>query len=251
MPRLYAAIALFACALYAWAALGQARVGDLPPTARPAAYPARIDGRVAHSLEEARFLAGRVRPGHPVTVASEAGERTVPASRAVPVGSQAIALMVAFAFAAACVFAFAGRAAGEPARTFFWGSFGYGLAVATGGVHLGATLPSLLRIASTVLTPLLLVRVAFVFPRRASWPSARALAWILPLAGGVVAAMYGGAFLDYGDSSSWTQLEAAQRVAFAWIVMVTVSGAYLVWRNSRTAELARERRQAKWVAWGI
>jgi len=247
MPRLYAAIALFACALYAWAAIGQSRIGALAPADEPRAYPATVDGRVVASAEEARFVAGRVTPDGTLQVDG----RVVTAQRAVPPVSQVIAILVAFAFAAACLFAFAGRAQGEPARTFFWGSFGYGLAVSTGGVHWGATLPSLLRIASTVLTPLLLVRVAFVFPRRASWPSARALAWVLPLAGLVVAAMYAGAFLDYGDSSSWVQLEAAQRVAFAWIVLITVSGAYLVWRNSRTAELARERRQAKWVAWGV
>lgn len=248
MPRLYAAIALLALALYAWAAIGQSRIGALDPSDEPRAYPATVDGRAVASAEEARFVTGRVTPGAVVRV----DDRLATARRAIPPVSQAIAILVAFAFAAACLFAFAGRAGTEPARTFFWGSFGYGLAVAAGGVHLGAILASLLRIASTVLTPLLLVRVAFVFPRRASWPSARALAWVLPLAGLVVAFVYGGAFLAYArGNGSFVQLEGAQRVAFAWIVLVTVSGAYLVWRNSRTAELARERRQAKWVAWGV
>jgi len=255
MPRLYAAIALFACALYAWAAIGQSRIGDLPPFARPTAYPARVDGRVAHSLEEARFLAGRVRPGHPVTIESAAGTRTVPASRAVPVGSQAIAFVVAFAFAAACLFAFAGRAASEPARTFFWGSFGYGLAIATGGVHLhpgGALLPAFLRIAGTVLTPLLLVRVAFVFPRPAQWRIPRAAAGLLGAGGAIVTFLFAGALSAYArGEGTWEQLRGFERLADAWIVLVTVTGATLVWRNSRVAELARERRQAKWVAWGV
>jgi signal transduction histidine kinase len=181
-------------------------------------------------------------------------DRTVPAQRAVPVGSQAISFVVALAFAAACLFAFAGRAASEPARTFFWGSFGYGLAVATGGVHLhpGSDLPALLRIGSIVLTPLLLVRIAFVFPRPAHWRSVHAIAGFLLAGGALVAGMYAASFLAYAHGvGTWERLRAFERIADAWIVLVTVTGATLVWRNSRSAELARERRQAKWVAWGV
>jgi hypothetical protein len=171
----------------------------------------------------------------------------------VPVGSQAISFVVALAFAAACLFAFAGRAAEEPARTFFWGSFGYGLAVATGGVHLdpGSNLPALLRIASVVLTPLLLVRVAFVFPRPARWRSAHLIAALLVACGALVAALYADAYLAYAqETGTWERLRAFERLADAWIVR-SRSPARPWLAQQPPAELARERRQAKWVAWGV
>jgi hypothetical protein len=102
--------------------------------------------------------------------------------------SQAIAILVAFAFAAACLFAFAGRAGTEPARTFFWGSFGYGLAVATGGVHLGAV-ARLAACASRARcsrrSSSCGSRSCFRAAPRGRRP--RALAWVLPIAGLVVA----------------------------------------------------------------
>src|SRR6185503_21013607 len=106
MPRLYAAIALLACALYAWAAIGQSRIGALARADEPRAYPATVDGRPVASAEEARFMAGRVPPGATLRVDNQ----LVTAERAVPPVSQAIAILVAFAFAAACLFAFAARA---------------------------------------------------------------------------------------------------------------------------------------------
>src|SRR5262245_55731233 len=90
MPRLYATIALLACALYAWAAIGQSRIGALHPADEPRAYPATVDGRAVGSAEEARFVAGRVTPRSVVRV----DDRLATARNAVPPISEAIAFLV-------------------------------------------------------------------------------------------------------------------------------------------------------------
>ena len=257
-PRFHAIFALLGCVLYAWCALEQGSVGALAPGDLPRSWPARVAGWTVHSAAEASFAAGAVRPGQPVTVVDEAGPRVMRAIRGVPPVSIAIALLVALAFGAACLLAFAGHATHEPARSFFWGCFGYGLAIASQGVHGAAAvgsaiaLISLLRIASIVLTPLLLLRVALVFPRPAAWPWARRLAPGLAIVALAIAAFQGAAYLAYvrGDGA-WQRMRIGERIGDMWIIAIVALGITLVWRNVRSVELARERQQAKWVAWGI
>ena len=258
LPRFHTIFALLGCALYTWCALAQGSVGALAPGDLPRSWPARVAGWTVHSEAEARFAAGATRPGQPVTVVDGAGPRMVHAIRGVTPLSIAIALLVALAFGAACLLAFAGVATREPARSFFWGCFGYGLAIASQGVH-GAgsvgspvAITSLLRIGSIVLTPLLLLRVAFVFPRPVAWPWARRLAPGLAVAGLAITAFQAGAYLAYvrGDGT-WQHMRVGERIGDVWIIAIVALGITLVWRNVRSVELARERQQAKWVAWGI
>jgi hypothetical protein len=64
MPRLPCS----PCALYAWAAIGQSRIGALAPADEPRATPPPSTAAPVATAEEARFVAGRVPPGALVQV---------------------------------------------------------------------------------------------------------------------------------------------------------------------------------------
>jgi signal transduction histidine kinase len=237
-----------------------AGVGAFAPGEGPEAFPARVDGVEVRSPAEAAFRGEATAPGGQAVLERAGVARVVPVVPAHGPAYLAITALTALAFWLACLLAFAGRADTEPARSFFWASFVYGLAIAAGGVHRPAApaavhaLPSLLRIAALSVAPALFVRIAFLFPRRdPRWPRLRAgvvLAALAVLAAVAQIAAYLGAVAG-ADSASFARWQAAERAGQALTVALVALGIVQLVRNTRAAELSRERRQAKWIGWGV
>lgn len=119
---------------------------------------------------------------------------------------------------------------------------------------LGFVLPSLY-LAALSLIPPLFVRFSLAFPRRmpalADHPL---LARAIVLPAGAIAAWNVAAQLTWFQTPSAGHFDALTlptRLLDVQLVVGMVAGIVLLYRNGRGAQLAREKRQAKWILWGI
>jgi signal transduction histidine kinase len=240
-------------------ALAQTRVGAPAPGTLPASWPARIGDHVVSGEAEARFRLQAARPGSEVPFQAGELRGTIPVVPAYGFFHHVVTFVTGLLFWAACLFAFAPRADTEPGRTFLWASLGYALAIMAGDVHFPAppawpnTLFPLARLFALLCTPVLFLRIALLFPR----PDPRVRVRLLVGAVAVVAALLFAAeawfLLDdiaHGTPGTFARLEAARRGATAFLVLLVLGGGLYLARAPRRAVLARERQQAKWVAWG-
>jgi signal transduction histidine kinase len=259
-PRAAVVLCWFGLALFLWCGYHQTRVGAVSDDALPASYPARVGERVVSGPEEARFWIGTHAPGSNVRVEQAGVVRQVPVVRASSPLRILLTVLPGLAFWLACLLAFARRVETEPARSFYWGSFLYGLAILAGGVD-AATAPwfpslvrPLLRIVTLALAPAMFVRIAYVFPRRSpAYDRLRVGRWLFAAAA-LMAFAGVGAYLGAVTSpgaASFARWAGAERAGQAYVFALVVIGMVQLARNTRTAELERERQQAKWIWWGV
>lgn len=259
----YYAVCALALGLYAWSFRGQQQVGALPADLPAGALrlPATVSGAPAATAGEVRFLVQRHPPGTPVTIETPGETLRVRAVAALSPLDHWITLITGLFFWGICIFVFAGRTAIESARVLFWGTLCYGLAIMAGGVYFPAgplwpdALRPLARVTGMTVAATLLVRLGLVFPRRRAFLDRHP--WLLPALYAVAAALLvwqGGALLRYLQApgpAAWRALRLTDLVGDAYVVGVAASGALLLGQSSRSAQLTRERQQAKWVWWGI
>jgi signal transduction histidine kinase len=254
--QLVCAFALVALLASGWA---QTRVGAPAPGRLPGTWPATIDGVEVGGEAEARFRLQAATPGTVVPFEAAGQRGFIPVFPAYGLFHHVVTFVTGLLFWAACVVAFAARAGTEPARTFLWASLGYALAIMAGDVHFpgraawpNAVFP-LARMFALLATPVLFLRIAFIFPR----PDRRVRGDLIVLAVAVVAAVLfaweAGRLLDYvagGGAEAFARLGIARRTASAFLAALVLGGSVYLVRTTRRAVLARERRQVKWVAWG-
>ena len=259
----YYAVCLLALAVYLWCFHGQRGVGALPPAGPAAALraPALVGGVQAATEAEVRFLLQRRPPGSTVEIVAGGTRARLPVVGAFPPLHHWITAVTGLFFWGICIFVFAGRAHIESARVLFWGTLCYGLAVAAGGVYFPPdplwpnALRPLLRLVGIMVPATLFVRLGLVFPRRRAALDRRP--WLLPAlyaAAATLFAWHAAALLLYlraPSPAAWRVLRVPDLLADAYLVSVSVAGVLLLSQSSRTAQLTRERQQAKWVWWGI
>jgi signal transduction histidine kinase len=274
MPRgrnwIYYAVCLLALAGYVWCFHGQRQVGALRPVApgvsarEPAVAiraPAQVDGAEAGTDAEVRFLVQRRPPGSTVEIVTGGTRSAAPVTRAFAPFHLWITAVTGLFFWGICIFVFAGRAHIESARVLFWGTLCYGLAIAAGGVYFPPAplwpnaLRPLARLIGIIVPATLFVRLGLVFPRRRAVLERRP--WLLPALYAAAAALFAwqaAALLHYlraPSPAAWRGLRLPDLLADVFLVGVSVAGVLLLSQSTRTAQLTRERQQAKWVWWGI
>jgi len=265
VPRLRPAhlLTLVAVGLGLYCGVRQAAVGAPDPARWPEAALAsgggRIDGIPVGDAEEARFRVQAVRPGDWVRVETADGSADVPVVSAYGAFPLAVTFTIGLLFAFVCFFVFAARSPGEPAQTFLAASLGYMLAVFAGAVHFPADasplafVPPITRMLGLLATPVLFLRIAFLFPR----PDPRRDGHGLVLVAGALAAAILVveiitllAYRVEGGSATYGRFVLAGRVASGFLALLVVGGSIVLAGAARRSTLAREREQVKWVAWG-
>ena len=266
MPRvrwLYHAVSLVVLAICLWGVLEQSRVAALPSRfeARHLEYPVRVGDAVAGSPGELRAIVQRYRPGTVVEVASRTSTLPIRLSRAFAFPRILISLVCGLFLWAVATFTLASRVDRGPVRDLYWGFHAYAMAVAIGGVYLPAEplapamLLAFIRIAVMVLLPVLFLHFACCFPRRRSFLDRHP--WVFPvLFASVTAAvlLQDGAALRWAvapDPGRWRALALTSRLADLILIGADGAGCFVLFQNTRRVELERERRQVKWVLWGV
>ncbi len=256
------ALCLAALALGLVCARDHGRVGAPDPAQWPAAQLAtggRIDGVTVGSEAEARFRVQGTRPGGVVRVETATGSTDVRVVRAYTPFHLFVSFATALLFWSACFFIFAARSESEPARTFLWASLGYGLAVVSGAVHFpGAASPAALvapltRMASLVATPVLFLRIAFLFPRPDPQVRGERLVFAMGALAAILIALEAGGLVFYaqrGGPAAYERFIIATRLASGFLALLVLCGSGYLASATRRAVLTRERQQVKWVAWG-
>jgi signal transduction histidine kinase len=266
---LFVALAVAALPLYLWAFHAQTGRTGLPAGLpdRDWGYPVRIvdgAGRVetAGSAVELRFLAQGHAPGDRVALTPAAGQpRAVALPRAHSVTLLVITGFAGLFFWIVATVVFAPRVASVGARDFFWCTLLFGLAIMVGEVHRprgalwpGSTL-SLLHVMSIATLGVLFVHLTLHFPRRHGLQDR--LRWLIPALSGLAVlliAWRGATLLAYfasPDPSHGGALGLPVGGADGVFVAEVGFGFALLFSNSRRLELARERRQIKWLLWGF
>ncbi len=258
-------IATLGLPLYVWSFQGQLRLsalpGDLDRTAL--AYPVVLDGVVAATPEQLRFLAESLPPGSTARLETADGAaRPVRLRRQHDTAYLLINGLSALAFWAAAAFVFAPRANRPGVSDFFWISLLYGLAVAIGGVYFaGARSPAVavqgvLQLACLAALPVLFLHLALTFPRRRRLPDQAP--WLLPALWAVAAGLtlwQAAAFVRYWRRPTPAVAAALlppQATADAIMAALTAAALLLLAAGSRRPELTgRERKQARWLLLGF
>lgn len=243
----------------------QTRVATLPPAvdAEELVYPVRFGESVAASPDELATRIGSWPIGEPV-VLEQADGRVVEVDATVNLYSPWhvwITRINGLFFLAVSLIVFASRVHMVPGRDLFWACMLYGLAVMIGGVHappaMGhpeVVLP-ILRIASLVALPVLLLHVGLTFPHRARLlDRAR---WFFPsvVAFGVLLATWEVVvwlrWFDPAAAGAWSAVDPAQRASGVFLAVVFGAGCLGLVRGLAEARSDREREQVKWVLVGI
>ena len=256
------ALCLAALALGLVCARDHGRVGAPDPAHWPVGQLAaggRVDGVAVASESEARFRVQATRPGGVVRVQTPTGTIDVRVVRAYTPFHLFVSFAVALLFWSACFFIFAARFESEPARTFLWASLGYGLAVVSGAVHFpgvaspAALVAPLTRMASLVVTPVLFLRIAFLFPRRDPQFHGDRLVRAMGALAAILFALEAGALVLYtraGGLVAYDRFTLTTRLASGFLALLVLGGSGYLASTARRAVLAQERQQVKWVAWG-
>lgn len=260
---LYYILSILTLAAGLWGLNVQRRLSALPddvPLER-IEFPATIDGTSAGSASELELLAQRRAPGSVSRV--ESGDRTFEVTLRPAIGFLLLAItaVCGLFFWVVAVVVFASRLDLVEAHILFFATLFYGLAILIGGVYFPApesrfeVLLPILRISAIAMLPTIFVSLTLVFPQRRDFIIGRP--FVIPgiyALGGVVAVWHVLAFLRYvagPGPSAWAALEPASRGADLFLIGGEAVGCFLLYRGSRRLVLARERRQTKWLLWGI
>ncbi|HKQ19633.1 MAG TPA: GAF domain-containing sensor histidine kinase [Candidatus Eisenbacteria bacterium] len=257
----YLVFSVLALAIGVWGLSVQSRLAILRDRAvdTPLAS-VRLDGTEAATRGEMQILAQRKAPGSTVALEGDTGRRKVTLQRAYSVPHLVVTTVCGLFFWAVATFVFAFRVQFLEARILYFGTLLYGLAILIGGVYHPASpgaMPLLpqVRMACLLALPALFVTLALVFPRRyAVVDRLPALVPGLFVAAAVLFAWQSGAFIAYiatPSPAAWRAFLVPDRLADIFLIAGDALGCALLYRASRRLELARERRQAKWLLWGI
>ncbi len=266
MPRVrwsYHAVSLVVLALCLWGVWAQSRVAALPRRFDPRhlEYPVRVEGAVAGSAAELRALVQRYPPGAAIEIDAPTGATALLLGHAFAFPRILVSLVCGLFLWAVAAFMLPSRVDRGPVRDLYWGFHCYALAVAVGGVYLPATplvpqmLLPLVRIAVMVLLPVAFVHFACCFPRRRAFLDRQT--WIFPalFAGAVaVVLLHDAAAVRWvltPDPERWRALTGIGRLSDVILIAADATGCLVLVQNSRRVELERERRQVKWVLWGL
>lgn len=255
------AVGLF---VYLWGFSGQfqhaALPNDFPLEQLP--YPVTVEGLEVGAAEDLSFVAGGLGAGSTVTIEdASGGSKEILLRRTHSLAHLMISFFCGIAFWIVSTFFFAPRADTASIRDFYWCVMLYGLAVMIGGVyHPGANLwpgalLGVLRIVSLAALPLVFIHLALIFPRRAEMLDRRR--WFLPSLWGLAAILIAWQAFGYlrycaHPSAAFGQTLALPRyLATAILVAEVAVGLLFLFASWRRLELARERKQVKWLLWGF
>lgn len=258
----YLLCSLAALAIGVWGLSVQSRLAYLPDRVMdtPLVAPVRLDGTEAATREELRLLAQRKSPGATVAIEGAAGRREVTLRRAHTIPQLLVTTVCGLFFWAVATFVFAFRVRYLEARILYFGTLLYGLAILIGGVYHPASpgaMPLLpqLRLGCLFALPALFVYLALVFPRR--YAIVDRVPILVPGLFAAAAALFvwqSGAFSAYiaaPNPAAWRAFLVPDRAADLFLIAGDALGCGLLYRASQRLEMARERRQAKWLLWGI
>jgi signal transduction histidine kinase len=225
-------------------------------------YPVRIDDAVAADAEQLRFIVERYSPGESITVVGsgqDPGE--LPLVERFAFTHRLITVICGLFFWLVSFLVFAPRTDREVVRDFFWAAFLYGVAIMAGLVVFPAeprilnSIHPLLRVFSTALIPAFFVRLGLRFPRQR--PVLSRSRMLTPLLFGVpvVLALWQSAVLllyfAQPQPANWARLSLPGTLADIILVGYFIAGFLLFLQSVMTAELSRERNQAKWILYGV
>lgn len=262
---LHRLVAIAGLGIAAWGVSAQHEVGALPPDLRvdaariTAVDGERVDPDADHAADHAEFLVERRAPGDVARVVTGGEASIVTLVDEVPTAAWITTLVSALVYLGICGLVFGPRTAHPETRDFFWCTLLAGLAIAIGGVYpprgpAAVALP-VIHIASLALLPAFFVRLALSFPtaspvlarRRAAMPS-------LFLAAAAIAAWQIARWmpcLDHPDAAAWEATRPPVQAGTVLLVAGMAAGCGILFVRGRRAERDVERRQARWILWGI
>jgi len=243
----------------------QTRVAMLPPSVDPQelVYPVRFGESVAASSEELATRIGSWPVGASIELVQSDGRR-VDVEATVPLYSSWhiwVTRANGLFFLAVSLIVFASRVHIVPGRDLFWACMLYGLAVMIGGVHAPPSIGHpevvlpILRIASLVALPVLLLHVGLTFPHRARLLDR--VRWFFPsvVGVGILLALWEVVvwlrWFDPTAAGTWSAVVPAQRASGVFLAVVFGAGCLGLVRGLAEARSDREREQVKWVLVGI
>lgn len=260
---LYYGISLVALALYAWAFSWQSTRSALPADfdAGSLAWPVGVEGATAATPDELRYLAEARPVGSTLVVESGGALRRIVLVRSLSTRLLVITLISGLFFWAIGFLVFAPRIDSGPVRDFYWCTLLYGLAVLNGGPYFHgppvwpAALQAVVQWTCMALLPAVFLHLTLVFPRphrllkRFPWITAGLLlVAVLLIAWQALA--YARYFAAPGPAP-WRSAQAAHRAADAILVVQVALACLLLFQSARGVELAREKRQVRWLLWGF
>lgn len=260
---LHTAFAVAAIGLYVLGGIAQSRVAGLPPDfpLGQLEYPVRVG---THQVQEEAELLARVSGeplGYPLRIQDAGGtvDTLVTPIHLYTSFHRVITRINGLFFLAVSLVVFAPRIDKVPARDLFWACLLYGLAVMIGGVYPpqggtwpGALLP-LTRMLALVILPVLMFRVGFSFPQRASL--LERVPWLMNAIRVVGVGIVVWQFIVWirwlEGTGSWSALALPQEAAGVFLALFFGSGCVGMVLGYRRSDREREREQVKWLLWGI
>ena len=255
-----AAIGALTLGLVVWGVLAQRGYAVLPRGVQERLLPEQtVDGYAARTPEELGHLLRRKRPQDPVTLRTRDGPRVVTLAPEVSGAVFVVTLLSALAFWAVCMLALAPRIRRPGIADLFVGLLLGALWIAIGGTSpprgVGGYVLSLLYLASPSLAGPFFVRFTLAFPRPApDTVRTRWLGWTLLGCGLAVATWAAVTWLQAmaaPGASGIAATAAPGQTLILFLVLCLALACAALYRSSRTARLDRERRQAKWILWGL
>lgn len=260
----YYVLSVLALALGVLGIQRQFRLSALPEEFPPhhMEFPASFQGVPVATSEEISFLTELIPPGTSVEVRSASGvlyEATLQAAH--PPAFLIATLISGLLFLGVAMFIFAPKVRNAAVRDFFWCFLLVSLVVLIGGVYFPRDPPlfdgvlNILQLISIALLPLLFVHLTLAFPRRN--PVLDRLSWLMPtlwLLAAIVIVWQSYAFIRYfryPQPDHAVALSLPQLVADGLLVVQVLAACAVLFWNTQRLELTRERKQTKWLLWGI
>lgn len=256
---LRAAVSLAVLALIVWGFGSQDDYAVLPRDVKldAAVFPLRVGDHEARDAAELRQLLLLQAPGDVIDLGAPFEPRRLEPE--VQGAELWLTLLNALLFWGVATFALSPRLGRGAVRDLYACVMLTGLAVAISGPPAprgpaGFLLPSVY-LAALALMPPLFWRFSLAFPRRLPFLDRHGgLVRLLPLVGAAIAAWNIHAQLAWFGQPGPARFDALvlpTRLLQAQLVLGMAAGIVTLYRNGRGAQLAREKRQAKWILWGI
>jgi signal transduction histidine kinase len=260
----YYVLSILALALGVLGIQRQFRLSALPEgfPAEHMQFPASFRGVPVASEKEIAFLAELIPSGTSIQVHSASGvlyESTLQAAH--PPAFLIATLISGLLFLGVAAFIFAPRVRDAAVRDFFWCFLLISLVVLIGGVYFPRDPPlfdgvlNILQITSIALLPLLFLHLTLAFPKRN--PVLDRFSWLMPtlwFLAGVAIVWQSYVFIRYFQHphpENAGALSLPRIVADGLLVGQVVAACAILYWNTQRLELTRERKQTKWLLWGI
>jgi len=264
IQRKYILFCLIGLAICLWGFRGQVQLAALPEDfeIESEAWPIRVDGIDVADSDQMRFLAEGYAPGDLLLITTSSGEiAEVALERAYSPLHSVATFVCGILTWVLCLIVFAPRAPIGVGRDFFWCGLLFCIVIMVGGVYFPRSvsgfnsLPGLIHLTGLAALGPLFVHLSMNFPRRSSIQDR--FRWLMPLLFLIAVALViwrAAVYLSYINDPNpghgrW--LMPALRTSDGLIVIQVLLALQIMFLERRNLELTRERKQIKWLLWGM